>query len=343
MQLKIGDKVRFLDEKGEGIVSGIINNTTVNIRIEEGFDIPYPIIQLIAIEPNKPVEQKKEAIAQETIKELTPKTIELFPTKSMFSKGVYLLFIPEENENLLESPLQMALLNYTDHDLLYTLSIKRDKGYATISTGDIAAEKNNFILLISRSELERFINLKIDLIYYSNAVHEAVAPISELIRINPVRFYKENNYVKTSFTPKRAFIVNVATQSGVSNWDAVELDPKQLAYAMKQKYSSAPPKLSKPHQLNDPELEVDLHIEELIDNHSRMNNAQILDYQLKHVKRELENAIDNNAKKITFIHGVGIGRLKHEIHLLLKSYPKIRFYDAPYAKYGFGATEVVLR
>ncbi len=343
MQLKIGDKVRFLDEKGEGIVSGIVNSKTVNVRIKEGFDIPYPIIQLISIEPSKPVEPKKEAIAEETIKEFIPETIALFPTKSTFSKGVYLLFIPEGNESSLESPLQMALFNYTDHDLLYTLSIKRDKGYATISTGDIAAGKNNFILLISRSELERFINLKIDLIYYSNAVHEAIDPISELIRINPVRFYKENNYVKTPFTSKRAFIVNVAKQGDDSNWDSVEFDPKQLAHAMKQKHSSTPTKLSKPHQLNDPELEVDLHIEELIDNHSGMNNAQILDCQLKHVKRELESAIDDNVKKITFIHGVGIGRLKHEIHLLLKSYPKIRFYDAPYSKYGFGATEVALR
>ena len=36
MNFKIGDKVRFLNETGEGTVSKIINKTTVGITIEDG-------------------------------------------------------------------------------------------------------------------------------------------------------------------------------------------------------------------------------------------------------------------------------------------------------------------
>ena len=42
---------------------------------------------------------------------------------------------------------------------------------------------------------------------------------------------------------------------------------------------------------------------------------------------------------IIFIHGVGEGVLKNELHYLFGRYP-VRFYDASYKKYGLGATEV---
>src|ERR1035437_6422794 len=47
MNFKIGDKVRFLNEKGEGTVSKIINKTTVGITIEEGFELPCSVSELI--------------------------------------------------------------------------------------------------------------------------------------------------------------------------------------------------------------------------------------------------------------------------------------------------------
>ncbi len=114
------------------------------------------------------------------------------------------------------------------------------------------------------------------------------------------------------------------------------------ASAVKQKSILSPISKSKPHQ-KDIEIEVDLHIDELLDTHSGMNNTQILHIQLRHVKKELENAISSRAKKITFIHGVGIGRLKQELCSILSNYDGLRFQDAPYSKYGQGATEVILR
>jgi dsDNA-specific endonuclease/ATPase MutS2 len=122
-----------------------------------------------------------------------------------------------------------------------------------------------------------------------------------------------------------------------------EINPEALEHAMMQKKSSEISRPKKPVQLIDPEIEIDLHIDELIESHAGMNNSQILDVQLKHFKNELEDAIHSNVKKITFIHGVGTGRLKQEIYKILKTYEKLRFHDASYARYGFGATEIVLR
>ena len=52
MILKAGDRVKFVNEKGEGRVSKIINSSRVLVAIEEGFEIPYLLSDLIKIEEN---------------------------------------------------------------------------------------------------------------------------------------------------------------------------------------------------------------------------------------------------------------------------------------------------
>ena len=65
----------------------------------------------------------------------------------------------------------------------------------------------------------------------------------------------------------------------------------------------------------------------------------LLSLQLETAKKKIEFAITKRIPKIVFIHGVGEGVLKSELHYLFGRYP-VRFYDASYKKYGLGATEV---
>ena len=37
IKMKIGDKVRFLNEKGEGIITGFVGKNIVNVENEDGF------------------------------------------------------------------------------------------------------------------------------------------------------------------------------------------------------------------------------------------------------------------------------------------------------------------
>jgi len=91
-------------------------------------------------------------------------------------------------------------------------------------------------------------------------------------------------------------------------------------------------------------LEVDLHIEELIDSHHGMSNSHILSVQMANFKRELNVAIGRRAKKLIVIHGVGVGILKQEIrNELYNNYPEFEVHDASYRLYGYGATEIILR
>ena len=90
-----------------------------------------------------------------------------------------------------------------------------------------------------------------------------------------------------------------------------------------------------------PAMEVDLHIQKLIKSTKGMDNYDILSLQMDTAKHKIEFAIRNRIPRVVFIHGVGEGVLREELHFLLNRYP-VKLSEASYQKYGMGATEVYL-
>lgn len=91
-----------------------------------------------------------------------------------------------------------------------------------------------------------------------------------------------------------------------------------------------------------PPMEVDLHIDKLTRQSKSMTNFDMLNLQLDTARRQLEFAISKRIQKVVFIHGIGEGVLKSELHFLLSRYDSISYYDANYQQYGLGATEVYI-
>lgn len=87
-------------------------------------------------------------------------------------------------------------------------------------------------------------------------------------------------------------------------------------------------------------VEVDLHLEELVEFPNRLDDWQKLHTQMQHVKKCISAAQDENVRKMVFIHGVGTGVLRAELHNLLSNYDDLTFNDADYREYGKGATIV---
>ena len=93
-----------------------------------------------------------------------------------------------------------------------------------------------------------------------------------------------------------------------------------------------------PSQLGvDEAWEVDLHLHELLDSYQQKSDHEKLIFQTKHFRKCMDAAITYKIKKIIFIHGVGKGTLKQEILHALKDYERVRHYDAPFRRYGYGA------
>jgi hypothetical protein len=92
----------------------------------------------------------------------------------------------------------------------------------------------------------------------------------------------------------------------------------------------------------DGTFEIDLHIEELIDDASGMDNSSMIQYQLNYFNKCLDEARNRKLWKFIAIHGVGKGVLRNEIRQLIKQ-EGLKFQDASYQRYGYGATEVLMR
>ena len=89
-------------------------------------------------------------------------------------------------------------------------------------------------------------------------------------------------------------------------------------------------------------VEVDLHIEELVEDHRGWSNAEILLHQLDTFEKVLSSAFQTGKRKMVVIHGRGDGVLRFEIRKKLRDYPGIEVHDASYKTYGQGATEILL-
>lgn len=133
-----------------------------------------------------------------------------------------------------------------------------------------------------------------------------------------------------------ADLVKIEGDISVSNYEVAKIKKEKET----PKRRKAP--TIKPKERSAPKLEVDLHIHQLVKSSKGMSNYDMLNVQLETAKRQLDFAIRKRIQKVVFIHGVGEGVLKEELHYLFNRYDNVKFYDADYQKYGLGATEVYI-
>ena len=136
-------------------------------------------------------------------------------------------------------------------------------------------------------------------------------------------------------------MVRIPTDSETAIIDS--LDAKSLKKAMMEKnIKSESKQFKKNEKPEDKVIQVDLHINELLDDCRGLSNSEILTVQLDKFRDELNKAVKNHNKRIVFIHGVGNGTLKNELRKQLEKTYKYKYQDASFKEYGFGATMVFL-
>jgi hypothetical protein len=350
MEFNKGDKVRFLNEEGEGTVLGKTTGNKILVLTAEGMELAFSPGELVHADteklhktitavPGKIREQKRSVVpvVQEKQEE---------DGSSAGADGIYLLFTPKDEEKLLECDIEIGLVNNTDYDILYAYSYKYEKEFVAMCNG--SADEGSVTLLdtIVRSRMEEYATVKVDLIFYKNMPYEPLEPLSEIIKLKTVKFYKPNTYHRNPYNERLSHIISVCLFEEVQEMKkGISSDiQKKVAEFMSRKKGDGR-NISRSHEFYAKQLEkeVDLHLEELLENTSGMSSGEKLNYQLNYFKRELENAISGNIRKIVFIHGIGSGKLRSEIHRILDTYQHLRYHDASFRKYGFGATEVIVR
>lgn len=87
--------------------------------------------------------------------------------------------------------------------------------------------------------------------------------------------------------------------------------------------------------------ELDLHAEKLTDRADKLDNFEILTLQLQTFEKYFDLAIAHHLPSMIVIHGVGTGKLRDEIHDLLRGRRNVKSFVNRYdPRFGYGATEI---
>ncbi len=327
MKLRIGDKVRFLNEKGEGVVTRFKDKNYAFVEMPDGFEIPYVIKELVPIHTELIISSEADNL------DLNP--------ESGVADAVYFVIEPDHEMPILVNDYNIYLFNSSSYNLMFAYSIKDEAYFQTLKHGEVGAYQKILLKQVKINFFKEYPYQKIECILFKNTHYRAQIPIAETVFVNPdnlnrTQLIKHHEFKRSvyAFMIKDEFIVAQNIEQELSIEDINKLKN------IKEFKSSVKSSKSHKEQQKKLEKEIDLHIEELVENLSGLSNHEMLSIQLEKVEKELDFAMTHGVKKLVFIHGVGNGRLKMEIQKILKSTKGVTFQDASYKDYGFGATQV---
>lgn len=338
---KIGDKVKFLNEKGGGTITAIRNDYEVIVQLPDGMEIPYASNELIP--------DNKNII-------INPNASSLQETNLVDNKVIYLAIESNTPKVKDASEYYVYLYNLSDYFFYYTYSLGKNNTYQCVAHGLIQSFEKQRIKTLSSTLIKDIDTHQIQIILYQDRLYTPQSPLFETIKLNE-RSFQPSLFVSHPDFQRPVYIVILKDNFAISNSDIVSsrspqnirvhisdedlMKINQLKEKHLQKPSTHQKSITRKYQ---DEVVLDLHIEELVENPGNLSPHQKLQIQLDIFEKELHNAIASNVKKITIIHGVGNGRLKYEIREYLKTVDEVKSVeDAPYKHYGFGATVVYIK
>jgi len=344
--IKVGDKVRFLNAVGGGVVRSVINKTMVSVEDYDGFEVPTLISELVVIDdsvsfsnPSGAIRKKVEntAAAEPAKKEQPKAEPKYYAGKD--NPSCYLVIVPQNESNPVDGELKVYLVNDSNNFVLYNYSHLKNRTFRSVDSGKMNPNSKRYMESFTRMDLNELPEFQFQMIFYKEESGRMEEPLVKRLKLNPVRFYRQNSYVKTKYFTVDSIITSL--------FDAdleVALD-KLTAPEIKQviQEKDVPQVVVKKAEAPDL-VEVDLHIHELLEDTRGLANHEMLEVQLGRFRNELETAIANGTRRIVFIHGVGNGTLKQELRQELSTkYKKYYFQDASFKEYGYGATMVILK
>ncbi len=360
-KFKIGDRVKFLTEKGGGIVVEIVSPSMVKVETEDGFAIPYMTRDLIPVQAETLAEKmfiedslKDEIPKPEVVhsEEVQPEAVSdnpniskliLYPQERKEDKfAVYLAFVPQHQGMLITGEMDIYLINFSAHRLFFSMQLKGQQAFHYVAGGEMPEFSKYFLESIEREQLDSWLNANLQLIFAKEQSRTLLSPMSVDVRIKGSRFYKESAYQDSLFFREKAFLYTVVEVKNIPVIDHLEESMQKsdpVVEPSRGQLKLANDEILK-HKTGEGEAEVDMHIWQLVSDYNSMSNQEMLDTQLAYFERCLESAIMHKFHKVIFIHGVGSGKLKQEIQNILDQYEGLKYRPAPMAEYGVGATRV---
>jgi hypothetical protein len=375
--MKIGDKVRFLNAVGGGVVTGFQGKDIAIVCDENGFDLPTLIRECVVIDTDdyniaRPatssqgeVSRKKSAVPQgptaplHAIEEDDADDADVDPSerpvafrpRALERRGgellnIFLAFVPMEGRSSEAARFEAYLVNDCNYTLHCTLL--QHEGAACSLRHDVEVEANTKVFLeeFSRDELSVWERVTLQATAFKrDKSFSPKVPVNVGLRIDVTKFYKLHTFVDTPYFDVPALLCDVVRDDRPVRSVFVEAGELKDVLVTRGKAERPTVQPARKAGAVDPKapIEVDLHAAELLETTAGMTSGDILEYQLKVFRDTMAEHAKHRGRKIVFIHGKGEGVLRAAILKELKThYKQCRWQDASFREYGFGATQVTL-
>ena len=361
IMIKRGDNVRFLNAVGGGKVTRVDEaKKMVYVEDADGFEMPMPerecvLIEAINKETNFPIKDFKTK-ATTPVQEATripetykPEPVKVEPiveTPEGDNLIALLAFFPEDIKQMQTTAYECYLVNDSNYYLYYNVVNGENDVWQSVANGLIEPNTQELLTGITKEELSAWERVRVQLIPFKQGKSYTPQDVTDVrIKINAVKFYKLHSFTANDYFDEPAMLIDITSEKEKEdeNKKLTEVSPEEIKAAMFQKEETGRPRIVKRKEITDI-VEVDLHINELLDSTAGMSNGDMLQCQLDKFHAVLNENKNKKGQKIVFIHGKGEGVLRTEIEKLLRTrYKSFYFQDASFREYGFGATMVTIK
>jgi len=335
MKYEPGDKILVLLTNEEGKVVEIMNEKMVMIEVKgvrfpaytDQIDFPY-----FKMFSEKKIVPKKKVFIDQVRKEKTGKV--------KTGDGMLLSFIPVFDKDIFDDDVvekfKLYLINQDDKAYLFT--------YNCMIGGESDFQLKNSVEPLSDFYLHdvKFEDLsdspRFDFEFALKEADKKKAPYYEVsLKLKAKQLFKK---IEETRLKNEAHFAYTLFDSYPDKTEEQKVDLGKLGNAGFRVYNADQIR----QNLEPARSVVDLHIEKLTDSWKHLSNFEILTLQLKAFEKYYELAVAHRQQTLTIIHGVGTGKLKEEIHDLLKLKREVKSFVNQYSHlYGYGATEIYFK
>ncbi|WP_026751647.1 Smr/MutS family protein [Sediminibacterium sp. C3] len=337
MKYQVGDDILVLHSNEEGKVIEIINDKMVMIEVRgvkfpaymDQIDFPY----FKRFTEKKLIPQKKlePKIYVDQIAKEAPK-----PNQIKVSEGVWLSFIPkfaldDFNDEVVEL-LKIHLVNKTNDGFRFTYQqyFNGEEHFSLVN--EIQPFHDFYLHDIKFEAVNDTPSFSIDFSLLPEQKGKADHYEVQL-KLKPKQVFQKIEQLKEKNEP--TFSYTLFTQYPDKQAESLPLDSLKAkgfkVYDAGKIKEYLPPARSV----------IDLHIEKLTDDYKHLSNFEILSIQLAELEKWVDIAISHRQQELIVIHGVGVGKLREEVHDYLKTKREVKHFVNQYdPRFGFGATQV---
>ena len=269
--------------------------------------------------------------------------------------NIALAFEPTQIRDLSKSDFNAVFVNDSNYFLFFTFLRRsaEERGWHTVYAGEVAPNELIDMAVLKQGELNDYERVAIQYVPFKKGKEfEMKAPAAISRKLDLTKFFKLHCFRPGIYFDNPVMEIQLVKddkplESAVVSLQSLESIGRKPETTGKKpetrgKKAETRGKEVSPYKLL-PLIEIDLHIDSLVDSTAGMDNKAMLGLQLDTVRKTMKENEKRKGQKIVFIHGKGDGVLRKAVRdLLKKEFPKAELQDASFQEYGFGATLVTM-